>query len=482
MELPAAKRQFSTTSQGKEVSGISSCKPTYQRYQSCPPEVYRRQASSYSVPSSEISRSSVRSSGSFRAAAQSLAGVFSCFVPRKSRNEDELEISRTTISQGSRSTGYQVSIDPALDKHEYPPPCENQNGEMTNLSAAGTGYPQESTELTVAEIFKATSNFSDKNIIKQGSYSSIYRGKLRDGSEIAIKCARKVWKQREYAYSAIFHELNSQYASAELRRELEILQKIDHKNLVRFLGFFEREDESLTIVEYVSNGSLREHLDESCGNGLELAQRLNIAIDVAHAITYLHEFKEQRIIHRNVRSSNVLLTDTLTAKLAGVGLARMAGGESSESEDTQGKSAAGYVDPEYLSTYELTDKSDVYSFGVLLVELVTGRPPIERRRDLDPRPTTKWALQRFRGGEVVVAMDPRIRRSPASVATVEKVMELAEQCIAPARKERPSMRRCTEALWSVRREYHRRQDAPAAAAAVAAAPTQDRSSDWVKVV
>lgn len=444
MELPAAKRQFSTTSQGKEVSGISSCKPTYQRYQSCPPEVYRRQASSYSVPSSEISRSSVRSSGSFRAAAQSLAGVFSCFVPRKSRNEDELEISRTTISQGSISTGYQVSIDPA-----------------------GTGYPQESTELTVAEIFKATSNFSDKNIIKQGSYSSIYRGKLRDGSEIAIKCARK---------------LNSQYASAELRRELEILQKIDHKNLVRFLGFFEREDESLTIVEYVSNGSLREHLDESCGNGLELAQRLNIAIDVAHAITYLHEFKEQRIIHRNVRSSNVLLTDTLTAKLAGVGLARMAGGESSESEDTQGKSAAGYVDPEYLSTYELTDKSDVYSFGVLLVELVTGRPPIERRRDLDPRPTTKWALQRFRGGEVVVAMDPRIRRSPASVATVEKVMELAEQCVAPARKERPSMRRCTEALWSVRREYHRRQDAPAAAAAVAAAPTQDRSSDWVKVV
>ncbi|KAF2942108.1 calmodulin-binding receptor-like cytoplasmic kinase 2 isoform X1 [Oryza sativa Japonica Group] len=444
MELPAAKRQFSTTSQGKEVSGISSCKPTYQRYQSCPPEVYRRQASSYSVPSSEISRSSVRSSGSFRAAAQSLAGVFSCFVPRKSRNEDELEISRTTISQGSRSTGYQVSIDPA-----------------------GTGYPQESTELTVAEIFKATSNFSDKNIIKQGSYSSIYRGKLRDGSEIAIKCARK---------------LNSQYASAELRRELEILQKIDHKNLVRFLGFFEREDESLTVVEYVSNGSLREHLDESCGNGLELAQRLNIAIDVAHAITYLHEFKEQRIIHRNVRSSNVLLTDTLTAKLAGVGLARMAGGESSESEDTQGKSAAGYVDPEYLSTYELTDKSDVYSFGVLLVELVTGRPPIERRRDLDPRPTTKWALQRFRGGEVVVAMDPRIRRSPASVATVEKVMELAEQCVAPARKERPSMRRCTEALWSVRREYHRRQDAPAAAAAVAAAPTQDRSSDWVKVV
>ncbi|KAG8061590.1 hypothetical protein GUJ93_ZPchr0003g16995 [Zizania palustris] len=337
---------------------------------------------------------------------------------------------------------------------------------MTNLSAAGTG--QKSALLTIAEIFRATSNFSATNIIRQGTYSTIYRGQLRDGYEVAIRSARK--------------QLNSQYLSAELRRELEIIQKIEHKNLVRFLGFFEREDESLTVVEYVSNGSLREHLDESCGNGLELAQRLNIAIDVAHAVTYLHEFKEQQIIHRSIRSSNVLLTDALTAKLDGVGLAGIADGEGSQSDDTQVKGAAGYVDPEYLSTYELTDKSDVYSFGVLLVELVTGRPPIERRRDLDPRPTTKWALHRYRGGEVVVAMDPRIRRSPASVETVEQVMELAEQCMATARKDRPSMRWCTEALWSIRRDYHRRQDAPAAAAAAAAAVTKDRSSEWIQVV
>ncbi|KAL5219442.1 hypothetical protein ABZP36_020126 [Zizania latifolia] len=435
----SAKRQFSTSSsQGKEVSGINSYKPSRS------PEVYRHQASSYSVPSSKLSRSSIRSSSSFKVAAQSFAGVFSCFVPRKARTEQEHEISQTTISQGSRSTGYHVSID-----------------------SAGTG--QESALLTIAEIFRATSNFSETNIIRQGTYSTIYRGKLRDGYEVAIRSARK---------------LNSQYLSAELRRELKIIQKIEHKNLVRFLGFFEREDESLTVVEYVSNGSLREHLDESCGNGLELAQRLSIAIDIAHAITYLHEFKEQQIIHRSIRSSNVLLTDALTAKLDGVGLAGIADGEGSQSEDTQVKGAAGYVDPEYLSTYELTDKSDVYSFGVLLVELVTGRPPIERRRDLDPRPTTKWrrdamqALHRYRGGEVVVAMDPRIRRSPASVATVEQVMELAEQCVATARKDRPSMRWCTEALWSIRRDYHRRQDTPAAAAAV----TKDRSSEWVQVV
>uniref|UniRef100_A0A0E0JJT7 Protein kinase domain-containing protein n=1 Tax=Oryza punctata TaxID=4537 RepID=A0A0E0JJT7_ORYPU len=100
--------------------------------------------------------------------------------------------------------------------------------------------------------------------------------------------------------------------------------------------------------------------------------------------------RQQPIIHRNIRSSNVLLTDTLTAKMAGVGIARMADGESSESERTRRPHGPGLQVPEYLSTYELTDKSDVYSFGILYVELVTGRPPIECRRDLDRRPTTKW--------------------------------------------------------------------------------------------
>ncbi|CAL4945217.1 unnamed protein product [Urochloa decumbens] len=389
---------------------------------------YGRQLSSYSARSSQVSRS-----GSFTAAAQRVAGAFtSCFVPRvKVKTEEEEEVK-------SRGTECHVSID-----------------------SVGSG--QEGRALTIADLSKATSNFSEKNIVKQGGSSTMYRGKLKDGSLIAVKCVRK---------------LNGQYLTAELWRELETLQNMDHQNLARLLGFFERTNDSLIVLEYVSNGSLREHLDESCGNGLELAQRLNIAIDVAHAITYLHEFKENPIIHGGIRSSVVLLTDALAAKVTGFGLLGMAAsasgsGTGSGSDATPAKGAAGYVDPEYLTTYQLTDKSDVYSFGVLLAELVTGRPPVERSRGGEARLTTKWALQKCRGGEAVVAMDPRMRRSPASVAAVERMLALAAQCVAAARKDRPTMRRCAEVLWAIRRDYHRREEPRCAAV------SEERTDEWV---
>ncbi|CAN6314635.1 unnamed protein product [Urochloa humidicola] len=419
---PAPSRRQSTTSSRRSGElpggGARSHRPSFDR---------GRQLSSYSSRSSEVSRS-----GSFTAAAQRVAGAFtSCFVPRVKVKTEEEEVR-------SRGTECHVSID-----------------------SVGSG--QEGRALTVADLSKATSNFSEKNIVKQGGSSTMYRGKLKDGSPIAVKCVRK---------------LNGQYLTAELWRELETLQNIEHQNLARFLGFFERKDDSLIVLEYVSNGSLREHLDESCGNGLELAQRLNIAIDVAHAISYLHEFKENPIIHGGIRSSVVLLTDALAAKVTGFGLLGMAAsasgsGTGSGSDATPAKGAAGYVDPEYLTTYQLTDKSDVYSFGVLLAELVTGRPPVERSRGGEARLTTKWALQKCRGGEAVVAMDPRMRRSPASVAAVERMLALAAQCVAAARKDRPSMRRCAEVLWAIRRDYHRREEPRCAAVA------EDQNDEWV---
>ncbi|KAJ1292904.1 hypothetical protein BS78_01G026100 [Paspalum vaginatum] len=423
---PAASRRQSSSSGGRKSAELSGLSDHGRGRASFSPDVYSRQVSSYSARSSRSSRS-----GSFSAAAQLVAGAFtSCFVPRVQVKTKEGE----EEGKGSRGAGCHVSID-----------------------SAGSG--QEGRAFTIADVCKATSNFSEKNIVRQGGSSTMYRGKLKDGSQIAVKCIRK---------------LKNQHLAAELWAELETLQKIEHQNLARFIGFFERTDDTLIVLEYVSNGSLREHLDESCGNGLELAQRLNIAIDVAQAITYLHEYKEHPIIHGGIRSSGVLLTDALTAKVTGFGLAgTVASGSVSGSDATPARGAAGYVDPEYLSTYQLTDRSDVYSFGVLLVELVTGRPPVERSHGGEPRLTTKWALQRCRGGEAVVAMDPRMRRSPASVAGVERMLALAAQCVATARKDRPSIRRCTELLWTIRRDYHRREEPRCAAVA------EDHGVEWV---
>lgn len=216
------------------------------------------------------------------------------------------------------------------------------------------------------------------------------------------------------------------HLGVEFQSEVRTLAQVEHLNLVRFYGFLEHGDERILLVEYVPNGTLRDHLDceffpcSICcsyilykivshyeisfldlgvhGNNLDFASRLDIAIDVAHAVTYLHMYTDHPIIHRDIKSSNILLTDNLRAKVADFGFARLAADAESGAThvSTQVKGTAGYLDPEYLSTYQLTEKSDVYSFGVLLVEIVTGRRPIEPKRELKERITTRWVYVLFK--------------------------------------------------------------------------------------
>lgn len=230
---------------------------------------------------------------------------------------------------------------------------------------------------------------------------------------------------------------------------------MEHLNLVKFYGYLEHEDERIVLVEYVANGTLREHLDCIHGNVIDLAVRLDIAIDVAHAITYLHMYTDHPIIHRDIKSSNILLTENFRAKVADFGFARLAADSDSGAThvSTQVKGTAGYLDPEYLRTYQLTEKSDVYSFGVLLVELVTGRRPIEAKREIKERITAKWAIKKFAEGNAILILDPKLKCTAANNLALEKILELALQCLAPHRQSRPSMRKCAEILWSIRKDY-----------------------------
>ncbi|KAG9134093.1 hypothetical protein Leryth_004786 [Lithospermum erythrorhizon] len=321
-----------------------------------------------------------------------------------------------------------------------------RHGQQSNMYASSNNSQHSEdigkAKFSMADIYKATKRFSPNLKIGQGGFGTVYKGQLRDGTIVAIKRAKK--------------DINDKHSGQEFRSEVQTLAQVEHLNLVRLYGYVEEEDERILIVEYVPNGTLREHLDGLHSDvHLDLSSRIDIAIDVAHAITYLHTYTDHPIIHRDIKSSNILLTEKLRAKVADFGFARL--GADAESGDThvstQVKGTAGYLDPEYLSTYHLTDKSDVYSFGVLLVELLSGRRPIEPKRPLSERVTAKWAMKKFSQGDAMLAMDPRVERSAANYLALEKIFELASQCLAPHRHIRPSMKKCAEVLWGIRKDY-----------------------------
>ncbi|XP_042403772.1 calmodulin-binding receptor-like cytoplasmic kinase 2 [Zingiber officinale] len=381
--------------------------------------------------STEIGRPKLQSRNSISLKAQAVAsGFVGCFVPRSciTGNDADREVGMPDTSDYSSTSSSKLST--SSSNYRY----------RTQSSYGKSETRQERIIFSIEEINKATSNFAIENRIGQGAFGAIYKGKLKDGSLIAVKQDKK--------------NMNHMHVSVEFKSEIEILSQVEHSNLVRLLGYLETDRERLMVVEYVSNGNLREHLDGTRGSGLEIGDRLNIAIDVAHAIAYMHTYADHPIIHRDVKASNILLTEKLRAKVADFGFARLAEEDPEKTHiSTQIKGTAGYLDPEYLRTYQLTEKSDVYSFGVLLVEMISGRRPIERNRASRERMTTRWAIRRFKEGGVATAMDPRVRRNPASVGAAERVLGLAERCLAEERKSRPAMKECAEVLWGIRRDY-----------------------------
>ncbi|KAI8572591.1 hypothetical protein RHMOL_Rhmol01G0211500 [Rhododendron molle] len=351
----------------------------------------------YSSSSSSSKKSSYRRNP-VKIAAMSVAGAFvACFTPPETKIEskfgDSNEYPAPSVASDASSGG-------SVKKHGSIRGIYASSNKSTRTSEPG------SVKFTMEEIHKATKNFSPTLKIGQGGFGTVYKGRLEDGTVVAIKRA----KQSVY----------DKHLGQEFQSEIRTLAQVEHLNLVRYYGYLEHEDERIVVVEYVPNGTLRDHLDCMQGNILDLAARLDIAVDVAHAVTYLHMYT----------------ADSDATHVS-----------------TQVKGTAGYLDPEYLRTYQLTEKSDVYSFGVLLVELVTGRRPIEPKREKKERITTRWAIKNFTDGDAILVLDPRLDRSRANNLALEKTLELALRCLAPYKQNRPAMRRCAEILWSIRKDY-----------------------------
>ncbi|XP_073040509.1 LOW QUALITY PROTEIN: leucine-rich repeat receptor protein kinase HPCA1-like [Primulina eburnea] len=284
-----------------------------------------------------------------------------------------------------------------------------------------------------AELKKCTNNFSDSNQIGSGGYGKVYRGTVSSGKVVAIKRAQE----------------GSMQGRDEFKNEIELLSRVHHKNLVGLLGFCFEHGEQMLVYEYMANGTLRESLSGKRGIHLDWKRRIRTALGSARGLAYLHELANPPIIHRDVKSTNILLDDNLTAKVADFGLSKLVIDTSKGHVSTQVKGTLGYLDPEYYMTQQLTEKSDVYSFGVVMLELITSKQPIEKgkyivrevRISMDKNDETYFGLKEI--------IDPSIRDASSVLIGFSRFLELAMQCVEESASDRPTMSEVVKALESI---------------------------------
>ncbi|CAL5407199.1 unnamed protein product [Camellia sinensis] len=270
------------------------------------------------------------------------------------------------------------------------------------------------------ELKKYTNNFSEGNVIGAGGYGKVYRGALPTGQLVAVKRAQQ----------------GSMQGGLEFKTEIELLSRVHHKNVVSLLGFCFEKVEHMLVYEYIPNGTLKESLSGKTGIRLDWMRRLRIALGVARGLQYLHELANPPIIHRDIKSNNILLDERLNAKVSDFGLSKLMGDVEKGHVTTQVKGTMGYMDPEYYMTQQLTEKSDVYSFGVLMLELVTARQPIEKGKYIVREVKLKMDKTQVRYN-LHDLLDPTIL--DLTLGGLDKFVDLAMKCVEDAGAERPTM-------------------------------------------
>ncbi|XWS22473.1 hypothetical protein CRYUN_Cryun29cG0038000 [Craigia yunnanensis] len=291
-----------------------------------------------------------------------------------------------------------------------------------------------------SELVEATSNFDDEKELGDGGFGTVYFGKLQDGREVAIK------RLYQHNYRRLEQFIN----------EVEILTRLRHKNLVSLYGCTSRRSRELLLVyEFIPNGTVADHLygDRAESGSLSWPIRLSIAIETASALAYLHA---SYIIHRDVKTNNILLDDNFSVKVADFGLSRLFPNDVTHIS-TAPQGTPGYVDPEYHQCYQLTEKSDVYSFGVVLIELISSMPAVDITRHRYEINLANLAINKIQKCAFDELIDPNIGyKSDVEVTRMTiSVAELAFHCLQQEKEMSPSMEEVLEELQRIQNEDHK---------------------------
>ncbi|MED6114608.1 hypothetical protein PIB30_081917 [Stylosanthes scabra] len=308
---------------------------------------------------------------------------------------------------------------------------------LSHVISMGNGSHLE--EYTLQVLLEATNNFSEDKKIGTGSFGSVYHATLQDGKEVAIKRAENSPLSPSNALLGATRRQEDK--DSAFVNELENLSRLHHKNLVRLIGFYEDSNERILVYEYMNNGSLNEHLHKIQSSALmSWAVRIKVALDAARGIEYLHQYATPPIIHRDIKSSNILLDSKWTAKVSDFGLSLM-GPEDEESHlSLLAAGTVGYMDPEYYRLQMLTTKSDVYSFGVVLLELLSGHKAIHKNENGVPRNVVDFVVPYINQDEIHRVLDRRMPQpTPFEIEAVAYVGYLAADCVRLEGRDRPTM-------------------------------------------
>ncbi|XP_022133481.1 receptor-like protein kinase FERONIA, partial [Momordica charantia] len=293
----------------------------------------------------------------------------------------------------------------------------------TTTTTEGSLLPERRCRsFTFDEILEATDYFNKEREIGVGGFGAVYKGIFEDEDDLTVAVKRL--------------NPDSRQGAQEFKMEIELLSELRHFNLVSLIGYCIEGKEMLLIYELMQNGTFKDHLYDTPNNPLPWKKRLEICYGAARGLNYLHTGFDRPIIHRDVKTTNILLDENWVAKVADFGMSKL--GQSNTAVSTAVKGTWGYLDPEYHRRLQVTEKSDVYSFGVVLFEVLCGRKPLDPTAGEEKFKLTLWAKKCSEKGTVHQIIDPTLK-GKISPECLKQYLELAAICINDQMKNRPTM-------------------------------------------